>query len=87
MRSDINYFLVVAKFDSIDNDIPNDAFEVSGFPTIYYVDKKNNVIKFDGDRSVKGFTEFVNEQLKFPEKPGPPGTPSEEDLENIKDEL
>ena len=52
--------LVIAKFDAIANDIPNDEFEVSGFPTIYYVDKKNNVEKYEGGRELKDFNKFLD---------------------------
>ena len=54
--------LVIAKMDSIANDIPRDEFEVSGFPTIYYVDKSNSVSKYDGGRELKDFYKFLDEK-------------------------
>jgi len=51
--------LVIAKFDAIANDVPNDDFEVSGFPTLYWVTKENEIVKYEGGRELKDFTKFI----------------------------
>ncbi|CAH1237887.1 PDIA4 [Branchiostoma lanceolatum] len=55
--------LVIAKMDATVNDIPVDAFEVQGFPTIYFAKKndKKNPMKFDGARDLDGFVKFLEE--------------------------
>ena len=47
--------VVVAKFDATANDLPTN-FEVSGFPTIYYVkaEETENPVLFEGDRTLEG---------------------------------
>ncbi|XP_019635970.1 PREDICTED: protein disulfide-isomerase A4-like [Branchiostoma belcheri] len=55
--------LVIAKMDATANDIPDSAFEVQGFPTIFFVKKndKKNPMKFDGDRDLDGFVKYLEE--------------------------
>lgn len=52
--------LVIAKIDATANDIP-DEYKVEGFPTIYYApaNDKDNPLKFEGDRTVEGFTKYL----------------------------
>lgn len=54
--------LVIAKIDATGNDIP-DEYKVEGFPTIYFApaNDKDNPLKFDGDRTVEGFTKYLKE--------------------------
>merc|ERR1712048_296568 len=48
--------LVIAKFDAIANDVPNEAFEVSGFPTLYWVTKeKKNTKAVENLKILKSF--------------------------------
>jgi len=57
--------IIIAKFDAIANDVPNEEFKVSGFPTIYYVTKSNQVVKYEGaDRDFNGFKTFLDEKRK-----------------------
>lgn len=51
--------LVIAKFDAIANDIPIDDFDVTGFPTLYWVTKENRIEKYEGGRELKDFVEFI----------------------------
>lgn len=52
--------LIIAKIDATANDIP-DEYKVEGFPTIYYApaNDKDNPLKFEGDRTVEGFTKYL----------------------------
>uniref|UniRef100_A0A3Q3FQF1 Protein disulfide-isomerase A4 n=1 Tax=Labrus bergylta TaxID=56723 RepID=A0A3Q3FQF1_9LABR len=56
--------LVIAKMDSTANDVPNENYKVEGFPTIYFApsNSKQSPVKFEGgDRTVEGFSKFVEE--------------------------
>ncbi|XP_054621670.1 protein disulfide-isomerase A4 [Dunckerocampus dactyliophorus] len=56
--------LVIAKMDATANDVPNDSYKVEGFPTIYFApsNAKHNPVKFEGgDRTVDGFSKFLEE--------------------------
>ncbi|KAH3795949.1 probable protein disulfide-isomerase A4 [Dreissena polymorpha] len=54
--------LVIAKMDATANDIP-DQYKVEGFPSIYYApaNNKESPLKFDGDRTVEGFTKYLKD--------------------------
>ncbi|VDL78440.1 unnamed protein product [Nippostrongylus brasiliensis] len=53
--------LIVAKFDATENDPPH-AYEVQGFPTIYFAPsgKKFTPLKYDGIRTEEGLINFMN---------------------------
>ena len=55
--------LIIAKLDATANDIP-DEYQVQGFPTIYFApaNSKKSPLKFEGDRTVEGFTKYLQEQ-------------------------
>ncbi|KAM9839612.1 protein disulfide-isomerase A4 [Aulostomus maculatus] len=56
--------LVIAKMDATANDVPNDNYQVQGFPTIYFApsNSKDSPVKFEGgDRTVDGFSKFLEE--------------------------
>lgn len=57
--------LVIAKIDGTANDYPA-LFDVSGFPTIYYipVSSKSSLHVYDGDRSLSDLTEFLERMLQ-----------------------
>eukprot|EP00116_Pleurobrachia_bachei_P003780 sb/3464042/ len=64
--------LVISKMDATANSLPR-PFTSRGFPTIYFVPKGKSVkpIKFEGDRTIEGFIDFMQkytkEELKFVE--------------------
>ncbi|KAG8181822.1 hypothetical protein JTE90_001476 [Oedothorax gibbosus] len=59
--------IAIAKIDATANDYPSE-FKVNGFPTILYVpaSDKSNIKTFNGERSLKELTKYVNEQLSNP---------------------
>jgi protein disulfide-isomerase A1 len=56
-----NKNLIIAKMDSTANEV--ESVSVQGFPTIKFfpANNKNNPIDFNGERTVEGFTKFLNE--------------------------
>ncbi|KAI7892401.1 thioredoxin-like protein [Mucor mucedo] len=54
--------IVIAKLDGTENDIPEEAgFDVSGFPTLkFFKAGTNEMIDYDGDRSVEDLTDFIS---------------------------
>ncbi|KAK9702113.1 Thioredoxin [Popillia japonica] len=67
--------VVIAKMDATANDVP-EAFEVKGYPTIYFAtkDKKNEPISYEGGRSLQDFIKFIaehaSEELKDYDRKG-----------------
>ena len=51
--------------DATTNDAP--GVDIQGFPTIMLFKKGGDVVKFEGDRTVEGFTDFLIEQGAFEE--------------------
>lgn len=54
--------LVIAKIDATANDSPPE-YKIEGFPTIYFAPagKKSTPMKFDGDRTVEGFSKYLED--------------------------
>uniref|UniRef100_A0A915DI42 Protein disulfide-isomerase n=1 Tax=Ditylenchus dipsaci TaxID=166011 RepID=A0A915DI42_9BILA len=50
--------VVIAKMDATANDVPP-AFEVRGFPTIFWVPKGGAPVPYQGGREVKDFIKFI----------------------------
>jgi protein disulfide isomerase family A protein 3 len=59
--------IVIAKMDATENDVPS-AYEVQGFPTIYFAPKnsKNNPRKYDGGREVDDFIKYLAKEATEP---------------------
>ncbi|KAL7753944.1 protein disulfide-isomerase precursor [Sorochytrium milnesiophthora] len=55
--------IIIAKMDATANDLPPKLpFKIEGFPTLkLFKAKTNEVVDFDGDRSLEGLTEFLRE--------------------------
>ncbi|KAJ9673596.1 hypothetical protein PVL29_023264 [Vitis rotundifolia] len=51
--------VVIAKLDATANDIPNDTFDVKGYPTLYFKSASGNVAQYEGDRSKEDIIEFI----------------------------
>ncbi|KAF5735501.1 protein disulfide isomerase [Tripterygium wilfordii] len=51
--------VVIAKLDATANDIPGDAFEVKGYPTLYFSSASGKLTQYDGDRTKEGIMEFI----------------------------
>jgi len=50
--------LNIVKMDATANDVPS-GFEVHGFPTIYFVPKGGEPLKYQGERELKGFIKYL----------------------------
>eukprot|EP01006_Ploeotia_vitrea_P047027 TRINITY_DN67080_c6_g9_i1.p1 TRINITY_DN67080_c6_g9~~TRINITY_DN67080_c6_g9_i1.p1 ORF type:complete len:489 (-),score=91.30 TRINITY_DN67080_c6_g9_i1:28-1494(-) len=58
--------VVIAKMDATANDMPRKQFPVKGFPTIKFCKgKTNEVIAYNGDRSLDSFVKFVETNAHF----------------------
>lgn len=55
----ITYLLVLAFQDATANDIPNDTFDVKGYPTLYFKSASGNISQYEGDRSKEDIIEFI----------------------------
>lgn len=45
--------------DATANDIPDDRFEVKGFPSLYLMTATGDIKKYEGDRSKESLIDFV----------------------------
>jgi len=59
--------VVIAKIDATANELPT-AFEVQGFPTIFFVPANNKAkpMKYEGPREVKDFVSFIKKHASLP---------------------
>jgi len=75
--------LTIAKIDATANDVEDPRFNVSGFPTIFYMsgEGENRTVKtYDGDRDYKAFSEYIlKNNSKSIVEPAEPETPKEEE--------
>merc|ERR1739838_1018391 len=53
---------VIAKMDATANEIPSKAFEVKGFPSIYFKPAGKEPMVYTGERTVEGIIEFIREE-------------------------
>ena len=51
--------LILAQIDAAANDIP-EGFNVTGYPTIYFVPTSNKPVKYEGDREFNDLTDFID---------------------------
>ncbi|CAF4354098.1 unnamed protein product, partial [Adineta steineri] len=55
--------LILTQIDASANDIPSD-FEVTGFPTIYFVPMNNQPVKYEGNRDINDLVNFIDKNLQ-----------------------
>ncbi|XP_059631799.1 protein disulfide-isomerase-like [Cornus florida] len=51
--------VVIAKIDATANDIPNDTFDVKGYPTLYFKSASGNLSQYDGDRTKEDIIDYI----------------------------
>jgi len=58
--------VVIAKMDATANDILHPKYTANGYPTIYLAPagNKENPIKYDGERDIKSFSDFLKKNAK-----------------------
>jgi hypothetical protein len=49
--------------DATANDVPQ-GFEVTGFPTIYFVPANNQPVKYTGNRELDDLINFIDKQVQ-----------------------
>lgn len=59
--------VVIAQMDVTLNEVPSD-FDVSGFPTIYFVSKTNQLFKYQGHREFDDLREFIDSNIHSKEE-------------------
>lgn len=51
--------IVIAKLDATANDLPNDTFEVKGYPTLYFRSSSGKITSYEGDRTKEDIIDFI----------------------------
>lgn len=51
--------VVIGKLDATANDIPEDSFDVKGYPTIYFRSASGKIVQYDGTRTKEDIIEFI----------------------------
>lgn len=54
--------------DSTANDIPNDTFEVKGYPTVYFKTASGKILPYDEDRTKEAIIAFIDKNREKIEK-------------------
>ena len=54
--------LTIAKMDATANDVPDSAFDVKGFPTLYFVEASGTISKYEGGRTLEALSTYVEEK-------------------------
>ncbi|XP_073310037.1 protein disulfide-isomerase-like [Primulina huaijiensis] len=58
--------VLIVKLDATANDVPNDSFEVLGFPTIYFRSASGNLSQYYGGRTKEDILQFIQENRDKP---------------------
>ena len=45
--------------DATANDLPNDTFEVKGYPTLYFRSASGKITSYEGDRTKEDIMDFI----------------------------
>ncbi|KAF2317199.1 hypothetical protein GH714_016573 [Hevea brasiliensis] len=51
--------VVIAKLDATANDIPNDTFDVKGYPAVYFRSASGKLVQYEGDRTKEDIIGFI----------------------------
>lgn len=70
--------VIIAKMDATTNDFDREKFDVSGFPTIYFIPAGKPPVAYEGDRTADDMMAFVKSHLTA--SAGPSDKSDEEDL-------
>ncbi|KAJ7959151.1 Protein disulfide-isomerase [Quillaja saponaria] len=76
--------VIIVKLDATANDIPNDTFEVQGYPTLYFKSASGKILQYDGDRTKEAIVDFIE---KNKDKTGDQTADKTAEQEPVKDEL
>jgi len=60
--------LVIAKMDASENDVPDEQFDVTGFPTLYFKPAGGSPKLYEDERTVSGFVDYLKKEAKHPVK-------------------
>lgn len=80
--------VIIAKLDATANDLPDDTFEVKGYPTLYFRSASGKIESYEGDRTKEDIIEFIqkNKDSATSATSATPATPATEES-SAKDEL
>ncbi|CAK9184579.1 unnamed protein product [Ilex paraguariensis] len=51
--------VLIAKIDATANDITNEAFDVKGYPTVYFKSASGNLLQYEGGRTKEDIIDFI----------------------------
>ncbi|KAL0360251.1 UNVERIFIED_CONTAM: protein disulfide-isomerase [Sesamum radiatum] len=54
--------VIIAKIDATANDIPQQSFDVKGYPTLYFRSATGTLLQYDGDRSKEAIIDFIQKK-------------------------
>uniref|UniRef100_A0A5B6ZID4 Protein disulfide-isomerase n=1 Tax=Davidia involucrata TaxID=16924 RepID=A0A5B6ZID4_DAVIN len=73
--------VIIAKIDATANDIPNDIFDVKGYPTLYFKAASGNLSQYDGDRTKEDIIDFIQKnQDKTAQQDSPKDSAGKDEL-------
>lgn len=75
--------VIIAKIDATANDIPNDTFDIKGYPTLYFKSAGGNLSQYDGDRTKEDIIDFIQKNRDN----AVPQNSVKDEQESVKDEL
>lgn len=75
----------MSRQDATANDIPNETFDVQGYPTLYFRSASGKISQYDGNRTKEDIIEFIENNRDKSDKPAHQETQTKEEAQ-IKDE-
>lgn len=58
--------VVIAKLDATENDIPQETFEVKGYPTLYFKSASGKISQYNGGRTKEDIIDFIQQNRDKP---------------------